>query len=42
MLLTMPVAQGDFFDVTIEVQPEPVHVDFDEVSPSDLISRMYD
>lgn len=42
ILLTMPVAQGDFFDVTIEVQPEPVHVDFDEVSPSDLIGRMYD
>jgi hypothetical protein len=42
LLLTMPVSQGDFFDFRIEVLPEPVHVDFAEVSPTDLIARMYD
>ena len=39
-LLTMPVSQGDFFDITVEVQPEYVHIDFDEVEPD--FGRIYD
>jgi hypothetical protein len=39
--LTMPLVQGSFDDITIDIQPEHVHLDFGEVEP-DWVGRASD